>query len=126
MKLEAESDGVSDMALKPGDPVRAQHKPDLQRPETTAQRDLPVAVVDDQARRGERVAEESGVDGECRGQIGAFFYVETAGHGGSRSVGERTESDEKEKAHLASKLVSSHLCMFISKLSNPSKCCVTS
>ncbi len=49
---------MSDVGLKPRDPIGAQHKPDLQSAEATAQRDLPVAVVDDQARGGELVAKE--------------------------------------------------------------------
>jgi hypothetical protein len=47
---------------QPFGPVPPQHEPELERPEPPPERDLPVAVVDDLARGGGRVAQELGQD----------------------------------------------------------------
>ena len=51
-ELLGQRDVPSDVVLEAVDAVRADHEPELQRPEPPAQRDLPVAVVDDGAGLG--------------------------------------------------------------------------
>ena len=56
--------------------VVAYDEPELQRPETPAQRHLPVAVIYDGARLGGLIAEVFGQDAECLDERGAVGDVE--------------------------------------------------
>ena len=91
-----ERDVLADVVAQPLGAVGAQHEPQLERPEPPAERHLPVAVVDHRARLGGRVAQ---VLGQRRS--------------GRRSSAARSATQKQSQ----SKLVNSHLCGFMQKLS---------
>ena len=79
MEQLAEFDVIPDMGLQTRDTVCAQHEPDLQRAEAPAERELPVAVVGDEAGGGEVVVEVRARDGEGGGEGLAVLDEEGAG-----------------------------------------------
>lgn len=70
--------GVADMGLQTRHAVGAHDEPDLQRAEAATKRDLPVAIVGDEARVRVRISEVGGSYGEGVEEVFAFFYEETA------------------------------------------------
>ena len=69
-ELLGQGDVAADVGAQPLGAVPAQHEPQLQRPEPAAERDLPVAVVDDGAGVGGGVAQVLREDRQRAGQRG--------------------------------------------------------
>jgi len=78
-KVLAKRDVPAHQVAQAGDAVAAQHEPDLQRPEAPAERDLPVAVVGDEAGDGRRVDEVGRRYRQGAGQGGAGADEKAAG-----------------------------------------------
>lgn len=79
VERRAEVHAALDMRAQTAHAVAAQDEPQLEGAEAAAERDLPVAVVGDEVRVGELVAQVRGLDAEGRDEVGAGPHP----HGGA-------------------------------------------